>query len=142
MCKEIRINVFEIKDYDNVYKLWEEIFPDSTDSSYSKEQIELFLSRNPGASFFAEIDGKVVGAVLAGYDGRRGYIHHLGVLESYRRKNIGKMLMDKAEEALRNAGMNKVHLFVFKDNINAKAFYNNIGFKQRYDLDMFSKALK
>ncbi len=50
--------------------------------------------------------------------------------------------MDKAEEAIKKAGINKVHLFVFKDNITAKEFYNTIEFKQRHDLDMFSKALK
>ncbi len=139
---DVVIKNFEMKDYDSVYVLWENIFPDTTDSSYSREQINFFLDRNPGTSFYAEHEGKVVGAVLVGYDGRRGYIHHLGVLDEYRRKNIGKLLMDKAEEALLKVGIGKTHLFVFKDNTNAKEFYNRIGYKQRHDLDMFSKTLK
>lgn len=137
----VRIHAFGINDYDSVYTLWKKVFPTTTDSSYSREQIQLFLERNPSTSFVAESNGKIVGAVLAGHDGRRGYIHHLGVLKEYRGKGIGKGLLKSAEKALADIGIQKVHLFVFNDNIWAKDFYTQVGYTKRNDIGIFSKTL-
>ena len=139
--EDIIISPFKIEDYNKVYNLWIKVFPKNTDSSYSRESVEAFLRRNPGTSFVARKGGLIVGTVLAGNDGRRGYIHHLGVLAEYRSMGIGKMLLQQAEKALKIAGMQKVHLFVFKDNISAKGFYDKIGYVKRNDIDVYSRNL-
>lgn len=142
MIENVRIYPFEMSDYDRVFELWLEVFPETTDASYSREAIQFFLDRNPGTSLVAELDGQVVGALLAGHDGRRGYIHHLGVREELRGTGIGKMLIRRAEEVLAELGLEKVHLFVIKSNTPAKAFYEKIGYEQRHTLDIFSRVIK
>lgn len=142
MAASLKIYPFEMKDYDLVYQLWLEVFPETTDASYDREAIQFFLDRNPGTSFVAELDGEVVGALLAGHDGRRGYIHHLGVRAELRGTGIGKELIRWAEEALAELGLEKVHLFVIKSNTPAKAFYEKIGYEQRNRLDIFSRVIK
>lgn len=139
---KVFIEEFSMKDYDEVYSLWKEVFPANTDVSYSRERVEFFLCRNPGTSFIARIGGRIVGAVLAGNDGRRGYIHHLGLSEDCRGRGIGRMLLQRAEEALAALGIDKVNLLVFTDNESAKVFYEKVGYSKRDDIDFFSKWIK
>lgn len=138
----IRICPFNYEDYEEVYALWEEVFPDANNAEYSREVVKRFLERNPGTSFVARTDNKIIGAVLAGYDGWRGYIYHLGIRKDYRRKGVGDALLTRAEGALAGAGIEKVHLFVLKDNAPAKAFYGKHRYQMRDTLDIHSKYLK
>lgn len=137
----VYIEEFQMKDYDEVFDLWKHVFPKNTDSSYSRDRVEFFLKRNPGTSFVAWWEGKIVGAVLAGNDGRRGYIHHLGLLEEYRGRGIGALLLQKAESAIAELGIDKVNLLVFTENEGAKKFYDQKGYSKRDDIDFFSKWL-
>ena len=89
-------------------------------------------------SFLAEETGALVGAVLCGHDGRRGYIHHLVVKESHRRQGIGKALVGRCLEALHQANIDKCHLFVFVDNQLAIDFWKQTGWTQRIDLTVMS----
>ena len=93
-----------------------------------------YLKRNPTTSFVAEDNGRIVGTILAGHDGRRGIFHHVVVLPEYRNKGIGKMLADNAMDALKKEGVTKVLLVVFKDNDNGNSFWEHIGFTARNDL--------
>ena len=132
----MRFRPFEIKDHDQVYRIWEEangVSPNQTDDGI--EGIARYLERNPGTSFVAEQDGKIVGAILAGHDGRRGFIHHAAVLEEYQRKGVGRRLADLAMDALREKGIRKVALLVFRDNGDAAQFWQEMGFELRSDLD-------
>lgn len=138
MKREIEVKEFDMSRYEEVYALWKKVFPVNTDSSYDRDKVEFFLRRNSGTSLVAELDGVIIGALLAGHDGRRGYIHHLGVLEEYRGLGIGKRLIEETEQVLRKQGIEKVHLFVFQDNEPAKAFYRRIGFTERQDIGIFS----
>lgn len=129
------IRVMSILDYDGVYNLWINtpgMGLNTTDDS--REGIEKYLKRNPTSSFVAECDGKIVGVIMAGHDGRRGYIHHTAVLPEYRNQGIAKRLVASAMSALDKEGINKVALVVFEKNEVGNGFWENIGFVHRDDL--------
>ena len=87
-----------------------------------KEGIEKFLKRNPATCFVAEEDSKIVGVIMAGNDGRRGYIYHTAVLPEFRGKHVAKTLVENAMAALEKEGITKVALVVFEKNKNGKTF--------------------
>lgn len=131
----IGIRAMNIDDYDEIYDLWINtpgMGLNSTDDS--REGIKRYLMRNPTSSFVAEDDGKIVGVIMSGHDGRRGYIHHTAVLPEYRRQGIAKKLVESAMNALEQDGINKVALVVFERNKTGNAFWENIGFVSRDDL--------
>lgn len=131
----VNIRVMSITDYYGVYNLWINtpgMGLNSTDDS--REGIEKYLKRNPTSSFVAECDGIIVGVIMAGHDGRRGYIHHTAVLPEYRNQGIAKRLVDSAMDALDKEGINKVALVAFKKNDIGNGFWENIGFIDRTDL--------
>ena len=131
----INIRVMSIADYDGVYNLWINtpgMGLNSTDDS--REGIEKYIKRNPTSSFVAEENGKIVGVIMAGHDGRRGYIHHTAVLPAYRNQGIAKRLVDSAMSALDAEGINKVALVAFKKNELGNGFWEKIGFTDREDL--------
>ena len=131
----IKIRVMTIKDYDGIYDLWINtpgMGLNSTDDS--REGIDKYLKRNPTSSFVAEDDGKIIGVIMSGHDGRRGYIHHTAVLPAYRNQGIAKKLVDSAMNALDIEGINKVALVAFERNEIGNGFWENIGFAIRDDL--------
>lgn len=105
----------------------------------SEEGVARFLDCNPGLSFVAREGGQLVGAVLCGHDGRRGYIHHLAVSKPYRCQGVGRALAGQCLSALRAAGIHKCHLFVFDDNQEAIAFWKKMGWTQRIELTVMSQ---
>lgn len=124
-----------IKDYDEIYDLWINtpgMGLNSTDDS--REGIDKYLKRNPTSSFVAEDSGKIVGVIMSGHDGRRGYIHHTTVLPNYRNQGIAKKLVDNAMNALDKEGINKVGLVAFEKNQLGNSFWEKIGFVVRDDL--------
>lgn len=131
----IDIRVMTISDYDGVYHLWLNtpgMGLDTTDES--KDGIEKFLKRNPTTNYVAEYKGEIVGVIMAGHDGRRGYIYHTAISPSYRNKGLGKQLVDCAISALDKEGINKVALVAFKKNNIGNGFWEHIGFSERDDL--------
>jgi len=86
-----------------------------------------YLARNPGLSLAARDGRRMVGAVLCGHDGRRGYLHHLAVAASHRRRGIGRDLVERCLDGLRREGIAKCHLFVYHDNVAGQAFWRSIG---------------
>ncbi len=127
-------------DYDAVLALWQSSEGVGLSSADSRESIAGYLARNPGHSFVVEVDGMLVGAVLCGHDGRRGYIHHLAVHPDYRRRGIGRELAARCLAALREAGIQKCHLFVFGENRNGRQFWQNTGWTERVELILMSRA--
>ena len=131
----ITIRVMTIEDYGGVYDLWintQGMGLNSTDDS--EKGIKKYLERNPSTSFVAAENEKIIGVIMAGHDGRRGYIHHTAVLPDYRGQNIGKTLVDYAMSALEKEGINKVALVTFEKNEIGNGFWENIGFGAREDL--------
>lgn len=127
--------VMSITDYDGVYNLWINtpgMGLNSTDDS--REGIEKYLKRNPVSNFVAEDNGTIIGVIMSGHDGRRGYIYHIAVLPAYRNQGIAKRLVDCAMSALDEEGINKVALVAFKKNDTGNGFWESIGFAERHDL--------
>ncbi len=131
-----------IEDYEEVFALWTKIRGFGIRSiDDSKEGIEMFLKRNPSTSVVAEEDGKIVGSILCGHDGRRGCLYHVCVDEDHRRKGIGKAMVVRAMEALRAEKINKVTLIAFTDNDLGNAFWNTIGWTKREEYNYYDFVL-
>ncbi len=107
----------------------------------SREGITRYLERNPNTCFVSEHDGTITGAILAGHDGRRGYIYHTAVNPAPRHQGIGTALVNAALHALANEGIIKVALVVFSRNDAGNAFWESLGFTARVDLTYRNKAL-
>lgn len=138
----MNIRKMNISDYDNVYSLWMSCknmgFNNLDDS---REGIDKFLKRNPDTSFVSEEDGSLTGVILAGNDGRRGYIYHMSVSEKYRRQGVGTKLVNACLSALEQEGINKVALLVFKYNETGNAFWEKQGFSLREDIAYRNRSL-
>lgn len=138
----MNIRKMTIADYDKVYALWLSCSGMGLNNlDDSREGIERFLKRNPDTCFVAEDGGEVVGVILAGNDGRRGYIYHTAVHPEHRRKGIAKLLVETALKALKELGINKAALVVFERNEDGNAFWENIGFTARSDLVYRNRAM-
>lgn len=136
------IRVMKIEDYDQIYKLWSKIKGFGIRSiDDSREGIERFLKRNPTTSVVAEEDGRIVGAILCGHDGRRGCFYHVCVDEEYRMRGIGKSMVVFAMEALKEEKINKVSLIAFTKNDIGNAFWKEIGWTKREDLNYYDFTL-
>jgi ribosomal protein S18 acetylase RimI-like enzyme len=135
----IVIREMAIQDYDEVLALWRTSEGVGLSDADSEEGVARFLARNPGLSFVARDGEHLVGAVLCGHDGRRGYIHHLAVSESHRRQGLGRALVARCLSALRRDGIGKCHIFVFADNQDTLTFWKSIGWTQRVELVMMSQ---
>ena len=109
------IRTMMIEDYEQVYALWKKIHGFGLRSiDDSREGVEKFLKRNPTTSVVAVEDGKIVGAILCGHDGRRGCLYHVCVDEAYRRRGIGRAMVVQSMEALKEEGISNVSLIAFK----------------------------
>ncbi|MBD3367784.1 MAG: GNAT family N-acetyltransferase [Candidatus Eisenbacteria bacterium] len=128
-------------DFDDVEALWKASPGVGLYPGDDREGIERFLERNPGLSFVAREDGRMVGAVLCGHDGRRGYVTHLAVDDAHRGEGIGRRLVESALSALASAGIEKAHLFVFQENEGAREFWKRVGWRERGDLVTMSRYL-
>ncbi len=107
----------------------------------SREGIAVFLNRNPQTCFVAAEEEKIVGAIMVGSDGRRGYIYHTAVHPDYRRRGIGKALVERALQALKEIGIHKVAMVVFRSNLDGNLFWEKLGFTIREDLVYRNMAL-
>ena len=132
------IREMTIEDYDEVYEMWQTTSQRALSKADERGQMERYLSHNKGMSQVAVIDGKIVGTVLAGHDGRRGFIHHMAVLPEYRRKRIGHSLAEKAIEMIKLQGIDKTHIFCYQNNETGQSFWRDFGFNKREDVFVYS----
>lgn len=138
----MNIRIMTIADYNSVYALWlscKGMGLNNLDDS--KDGIAKFLERNPETCFVAESDGKIIGIILTGHDGRRGYIYHTAVNPESRRMGIASRLVDASLNALKQQGINKVALVVFDRNKDGNAFWEKLGFSVREDLIYRNQSL-
>lgn len=139
----MNIRTMTIDDYDKVYDLWINTPGMGLNSADdSRDGIGRFLARNPSTCFVAEEDGLIVGAIMAGHDGRRGYIYHTAVLPQYRRRGIARRLVESAMSALESEGINKAALVVFGRNETGNVFWESMGFTSRGDLVYRNKNIR
>jgi len=134
------IREMKLADYEDIYRLWKE-----TDiilkRSDQKQEIGRMLKRNPYTCLVGEIDGVIVSVVMGGFDGRRGYVHHLAVKKELQKQGLGRIMMEELINRFQDLKVIKVHLFVEENNKTVKNFYKNIGFEERTDLTDFSLTL-
>ena len=136
------IRVMTADDYDDVHALWMKIHGFGIRSiDDSRAGIARFLKRNPKTSVVAIEDDKIVGSILCGHDGRRGCFYHVCVDEEYRMRGIGKGMVVKAMEALKEEEINKVSLIAFTRNDVGNAFWKQIGWTKREDLNYYEFTL-
>ena len=138
----MKIHTMEITDYDAVHELWRKT-PGMglNDIDDSREGIARYLKRNPRTCLVAEHEGEIVGVIIAGHDGRRGYIYHTCVDTNLWDNHIGTKLVEAALDALRLEGISKVALVVFERNERGNGFWERLGFTRRADLVYRNKAL-
>ena len=137
----VTIRELTAQDYNEVVALWQTAEEVGLSEADSEEHLARFLECNPGLSFVARDGTSLVGTILCGHDGRRGYIYHLVVSESHRRKGIGRALVDRSVSALESAGIRKCHTFVFGDNVDGLGFWKATGWTQRAELTMLSRRI-
>ena len=142
MREDMQVRVMTIEDYPQVYALWMSIhgFGIRTVDD-SREGVEKFLKRNPATSVVAVEDGRVIGAILCGHDGRRGCFYHVCVAEDKRQRGIGKQMATFAMHALKAEGINKVSLIAFKSNEVGNRFWRSVGWTYRNDLNYYDFTL-
>lgn len=139
---DFTIRTMTIDDYEKVFELWGTINGFAIRSiDDSRDGIERFLKRNPTTSVVCELEGKIVGAILCGHDGRRGCFYHVCVGKPYRRHGIGKSMVVFCMEALKAEHINKVSLIAFTKNDIGNAFWNSIGWTKREDLNYYDFTL-
>ncbi|MDO4522215.1 MAG: GNAT family N-acetyltransferase [Eubacteriales bacterium] len=142
MAEQYKIRSMTMEDYSGVRTLWMQIRGFGIRSmDDSREGVERFLKRNPGCSVVAEVDGEIVGAILCGHDGRRGCLYHVCVHPKHRQQGIGKTMVVFAMEALKREQINKVCLIAFTENDIGNAFWNEIGWTEREDLNYYDFTL-
>lgn len=125
-------------DYHDVFQLFSQTPGVTVRDADSAAATARYLERNPDLSFVAISEGGLVGCVLCGHDGRRGYLHHLVVRSPYRGKGIGRELVARCVQALGLLGISKSHVEVLVTNPAAQTFWAKIGWQQRDDLVRYS----
>jgi ribosomal protein S18 acetylase RimI-like enzyme len=132
--QEIVFAVMRMADYPEVYALWDGMPGIGLSSADSPDAIARYLEHNPGMSFTARKSGRLLGAVLCGHDGRRGYLQHLAVAPDARHKGIGRGLVDRCLDALAADGITRCHIFVYTDNDTGLGFWRSVGWFRRDNL--------
>lgn len=136
------IRVMAMDDFDEVHNLWMSIHGFGIRSiDDSREGVERFIKRNPTTSMVSVIDGKIIGAILCGHDGRRGCLYHVCVHEAYRNHGIGQQMVKKCLAALRKEHINKVNLIAFKTNEVGNRFWQGLGWTFREDANYYECVL-
>ncbi|MEK0313444.1 GNAT family N-acetyltransferase [Cohnella sp. 56] len=129
----------QIADYDGMIALWRRTGGLALSDADEKPAIDAYLRRNEGLSFVCEAEGELVGTILCGHDGRRGFVYHAAVDAAYRGRGIARRLAELGLEELRRAGIDKCHLFVLEDNDAGDRFWTATGWRRRSGFYVYSR---
>lgn len=141
MADSYEIREMTNDDYEEVIQIWKNAEGIAISKDDERESIKKYLLHNPGMSFVAVYKGELVGTVLAGHDSRRGYLHHLVVIETHRKKGLARLLVESCLQRLMELGINKCHVFVLAENEKGAAFWMHEGWHRRTDISIMSKNL-
>ena len=126
-------------DLEAVLCLWGQMEGVGLNESDTPDQIRAYLDRNPGLSLITRDGTRLIGAVLCGHDGRRGYLHHLAVVPEYRGRGLGRQMVESCLAALRAVGILKCNIFLYADNEPGEQFWNRCGWMARSDLKVLQR---
>lgn len=135
------IRPMTISDYEAVLKLWQATEGVGLNESDERGPMAAYLARNPGLSRVAVNEADIVGAVLCGHDGRRGYLYHLAVAKSHRKQGLGRALVEACLAELARLDIPKCNIFVYADNAEGEAFWIHHGWTKRTELQMMHKSV-
>ncbi|MFK7694927.1 GNAT family N-acetyltransferase [Paenibacillus sp. HJGM_3] len=133
------IREMTIHDYEQMIPLWNQIEGLALSDADSKSNIETYLNRNPGLSYVYEVEGSIVGTILCGHDGRRGFIYHVAVNPQFRNQRIAQRMVDVCMSKLKEEGIDKCHIFVLDDNEGGNRFWTRTGWEKRSGFSVYSK---
>ena len=136
-----RIEAMKISDFVAVFRLWSNSEGIGLNESDTRANIAIYLKRNPGMSFIARKGRTIIGAVLCGHDGRRGYLHHLAVAKNHRGNGIGKKLVEASFSPLRRAGITRCNIYLINSNTAGEAFWKYNGWTKLDGLQVLQKAV-
>ncbi len=136
----VEITPLSMSDYDEAAALWAAMPEIGLDDADRRGKMASFLERNPGLSFVARHEGKLIGAVLCGHDGRRGYLHHLAVDPAYRKRGIGTALVSQCLLALASAGIERCNIFIYSDNKKGQDYWRRRGWSTYEGLSLMFKS--
>ena len=135
----MKFREMSIDDYNQLIKLWQSSSGIKLRDIDSFQGFKKYLARNKGLSFVAvDKNNNIIGSIMAGHDGKRGYIQKLIVKQNYRKLGIATELLSKCLKALKDEGIIKSHIFVLSDNEIAKNFWKKRGWQKRTDIEIFS----
>lgn len=135
---DCRLEKAQTKDRAAMLDLWRSIPGLGVGRGDDLESLKAFMDRNPSTCLVLKKDEQLIGTVLGGFDGRRGYLYHLAVHPDYQGRGYGKMLLGQVSHELKLLGAPKIHLFSFTDNPQAAQFYEEQGWERRRDIKVFS----
>lgn len=128
MISDLQIRPYLEKDQQGVAALWREVFPDNSPWNVPEEDIERKLNVQREFFLVAEREREIVGTAMAGFDGHRGWVYYVAVREKYRKRGIGRALMERVEKDLIAAGCTKLNLQVRSSNQEVVEFYSRLGY--------------
>ena len=128
-------------DCDEILSFWRNIPGVGLNGADTPEGLSAYLRRNPGLSLVVRHEGRIIGAVLCGHDGRRGYLHHLAIADEHRGQGIGKALVERCLSQLGSLGLQKCSIFVYADNDEGSQFWRRNGWLDRNDLKIMQRPL-
>lgn len=127
-------------DLESVLSLWARTDGVGLNESDTPQQLQAYLDRNPGLSLVARDEAQLVGALLCGHDGRRGYLHHLAVMPEYRGRGLGRQMVETCLSALNSLGILKCNIFLYADNEPGEQFWRRCGWADRNDLKILQRV--
>jgi len=132
MSSDVQTREFAIDDYDAAMEVWKRVEGLDVAEGDDRETVRRFLKQNRGLSRVAFIGSTIIGAVLCGQDGRRGYIYHLAVDPTHQGRGLGRRLINECLSGLKRAGLKRVNILVAKNNPDGREFWKRCGWE---DLD-------
>jgi len=138
---KVQIHEFQINDYNVVFELWKEaglVIRPGDDMN----GVRMKLLRDPDLFLLARLEGEIVGCVIGGWDGRRGWVYHLAVKPSYQRQGIATALLSEVEKRLGEKGAKKINGQIYQSNTKSLKFFKARGYETHLDLVMVGKHLK
>jgi putative acetyltransferase len=136
---DITISPVTAADLDDAIALWSTTDGVGLNECDTPDRLRAFLDRNPGLSLLARDGLRLVGAVLRGHDGRRGYLDHMAIVPEYRGRGLGRLMVETCLADLAALGILKCNIFLYADNESGQQFWDRCGWAARSDLKVLQR---